>query len=155
MQTTQSKPEVFVFDIDGTLANHNGVRGPYEEHKVLLDKPITPVIKVLKSLFQHYKIIFLSGRTDACKTDTLTWLRNELESTGVDGIGYKDFEIDIFMRKQGDKRKDSVVKKEIYDNEILPNYSVIGVFDDRLQVCRMLYEEGLFCFNVNQGLKEF
>lgn len=34
-------------------------------------------------------------------------------------------------------------------------HTVIGVFDDRLKVCRMWYRLGLFVFNCNQGLKEF
>jgi FMN phosphatase YigB (HAD superfamily) len=145
MPDLQSKQEVFIFDIDGTLADHKGIRGPFEEHKIHLDKPIDPVWKVLNSLVKHYKIVFVSGRTDGCYSTTVQWLDQYLHST----------DLELYMRKAGDMRKDSIVKKEIYDEHIFPKYNVIGVFDDRLQVCRMLYENNIFCFNVNQGLKEF
>jgi len=59
------------------------------------------------------------------------------------------------MRKSGDRRPDVEIKKEIYENEIFPKYEVYAIFDDRLSVCRMWYELGLFVFNCNQGLKEF
>lgn len=148
---TNSKSEVWIVDLDGTVADHKGIRGPYDEDKVHLDNPIIPVIKVLRSLLAvGYKIIFVSGRTDECKTLSIEWIKKYI--TGEFGFCP---EPELFMRKSGDKRKDSIVKKEIYENYILPNYNIVGVFDDRLQVCRMLYEEGIFCFNVNQGLKEF
>lgn len=150
MSDTNFKPDVFIFDIDGTLANHKGVRGPFEEHKVFFDKPIEPVWAVLNSLAANgYKIVFLSGRTDGCREDTELWLKQFMVNRKAKP------HIELYMRKKGDQRKDSIIKKEIYDAEIFPKYNVIGVFDDRLQVCRMLYENGIFCFNVNQGLIEF
>lgn len=141
---TDGKEDVFIFDIDGTLAKHVN-RGPFEENKVLTDELITPVAKVLHCLKRDYGVIFVSGRTDGCREDTIKWIAREI------GIHNPT----LFMRKKGDSRKDSVIKKEIYDEHIVPYYNIVGVFDDRLQVCRWLYEEGIFCFNVNQGLKEF
>lgn len=141
------KPNVYIFDIDGTLADHHGVRGPFDESKVEFDKPIYPVFGVLNALSLRYKIIFVSGRTEGCKAETIQWLST------YSNIPEKD--IEIYMRKVGDNRKDCIVKKEIYDEFVLPNYNINGVFDDRLQVCRMLYENKIFCFNVNQGLIEF
>lgn len=141
---TNGKADAFIFDLDGTLAEHVE-RGPFDEHKVLTDAVIEPVARVLHSLKRDYQIIFVSGRTDGCKEDTVKWIGSKL---GIhDPV--------IFMRKKGDQRKDSIIKKEIYETHIYPDYNIIGVFDDRLQVCRMLYDEGIFCFNVNQGLKEF
>jgi hydroxymethylpyrimidine pyrophosphatase-like HAD family hydrolase len=143
-----TKPDVFVFDIDGTLADHQGIRSPYNEALVIHDRPIEPVWKILRALdLAGYKILFLSGRTEDCRTDTQKWL-----NTQYGGVLYTTL---LHMRKRGDNRKDSIIKKEIYDRDILPIYNVIGVFDDRLQVCQMLYENNIFCFNVNQGLKEF
>jgi hypothetical protein len=144
------KQDCFVFDIDGTLADHEGVRSPFDESKVYYDKPIDPVWKVLRALrLANYKIIFLSGRTEKCRTDTLMWLTEHL------GEGEYTRFVDLLMRKVGDNRNDAIVKQEIYDAIVLPYYNVIGVFDDRMRVCRMLYDKGLFVFNVNQGLKEF
>lgn len=144
MLHTNGKPDAFIFDIDGTLAKHVA-RGPFEEHKVLTDAVIEPVARVLHSLKRDYQIVFVSGRTDGCREDTIKWIAGHL------GIHNPV----LFMRKSGDQRKDSIIKKEIYEAHIFPDYNLIGVFDDRLQVCRMLYENKIFCFNVNQGLKEF
>lgn len=145
-----NKTPCFVFDLDGTLADHHGVRNAYDETKVKLDKPIEPVWAVLKALAKQHQIIFVSGRTNACFQDTWDWIMSRIHDDGSLRLTAK-----LYMRNVGDNRKDSIVKKEIYDNEIIPNYNIIGVFDDRLQVCRMLYENNIFCFNVNQGLKEF
>lgn len=143
------KERIFVFDIDGTLADHQGVRGPFEEHKVAEDKVIEPVAEVLRALAAYrFKIIYVSGRSEACRKDTEWWLRSNI-------LNHMGSAITLFMRQKGDHRNDAIVKKEIYDNHILDKYEVLGVFDDRMRVCKMLYENNLFCFNVNQGLKEF
>jgi len=144
-----TKPEIYIFDIDGTLADMKGLRGPFEESKVYEDRVIEPVKGVLRALVAyHYPIIFVSGRTEACRIETTNWIRDKI----FDG---ERRAVILFMRPEKDYRKDSIVKKEIYDTHILPFYTIKGVFDDRLQVCRMLYENEIFCFNVNQGLKEF
>mgnify|MGYP003433581663 FL=1 len=59
------------------------------------------------------------------------------------------------MRQFKDMRSDDIVKEEMYNTHIKDKYEVIGVFDDRLKVCRMWYKLGLFVFNCNQGLIEF
>ena len=143
------KPEIFIFDIDGTLANHEGVRGPFDEHLVFYDKVITPVAKVLRSLYSYgFQIVFVSGRTEKCREATQAWLAHNIFFS-------PNMQMELYMRQIGDSRNDAIVKKEIYDKFITPKYEVIGVFDDRMRVCRMLYENSIFCFNVNQGLKEF
>lgn len=43
----------------------------------------------------------------------------------------------------------------MFDLYIPKKVVIHGVFDDRLRVCKMWYEMGLFVFNCNQGLKEF
>lgn len=152
LDKVRSVREAFVFDIDGTLADHRHIRSPFDESRVLLDKPILPVFKVLEVLAFHYKIIFVSGRTDSCYNDTVSWI---LKYYNPYEKGVHIPILDLRMRKTGDSRPDDIVKKEIYDEHILPYYTIVGVFDDRLKVCRMLYENNIFCFNVNQGLKEF
>lgn len=139
------KKNVFVFDLDGTLAKHV-CRSPFQEELVYTDHTIKPVAAVLKALVSAgHSIVFLSGRTDSCREHTALWIEHNLQVR----------EPELYMRKTGDFRKDSVIKEEIYDRVLLPKYKVLGAFDDRLQVCRMLYEKGIFVFNVNQGLIEF
>ena len=55
------------------------------------------------------------------------------------------------MRKKGDQRPDYVIKNEIYDAEIIPNYDVLAVFDDRDQVVRHLRKRGITVFQVAPG----
>jgi predicted kinase len=137
-------PDCIIFDIDGTLAL-KGKRNVYDLDKVFLDD-INPLIaeqtKFHKSIGR--KIIIVSGREDVCKDETEEWL---------DFYGIERDE--LFMRKKDDFRKDTVIKKEIYDNHIKEKYNVIAVYDDRLNVIDMWYKEGIFTFNVNQGNIEF
>ena len=44
------------------------------------------------------------------------------------------------MRPEGDRRKDFVVKEELFWDNIGEKYDVVGVFDDRPQVLRMWRE---------------
>jgi hypothetical protein len=55
------------------------------------------------------------------------------------------------MREYGDQRKDSIVKAEIFDQEIRGRYHVVAVFDDRDQVVRMWRSLGLTVFQVAEG----
>lgn len=143
-----SLPACYIVDIDGTVADCKGIRSPYDGSKLNKDRVIEQTAIVLGYIDAdclNTKIIYLSGREDKWKDDTINWLiDNELPYHG-----------DIFMRATNDMRNDAIVKKELYDRYIKGRYNVLGVFDDRLRVCNMWYEQGLFVFNVNQGLKEF
>jgi hypothetical protein len=55
------------------------------------------------------------------------------------------------MRSAGDMRKDSIVKEEIYRQEILGRYNVWFVLDDRNQVVDMWRLLGLRCLQVAPG----
>jgi hypothetical protein len=149
LEQEQTKPACYLCDLDGTIAKANGrsmFAPSYDD--VMRDTPIMPVIKVLQSLASTHKIIFVSGRDENSRESTMDWLQKYVFENKNDIL--------LLMRAAGDSRRDSVVKKEILKKEILPNYNVIGVFDDRLQVVRECWnEERIFCFNVNQLLEEF
>ncbi len=145
----EGKPNVFLCDLDGTIAKANG-RSMFNPTAadIMKDTPIVPAIKVLQSLAAQYKIIFVSGRDDNSFEATKQWIEKHVFNT----LGNDQ----LLMRKAGDSRRDSIVKKEILREQILPLYNVIAVFDDRLQVIRECWnEEGVFCFNVNQLLEAF
>jgi hypothetical protein len=55
------------------------------------------------------------------------------------------------MRKYGDFRQDSIVKQEIYEQLIAPDYDILCVLDDRQQVVDMWREIGLTCLQVAPG----
>lgn len=130
---------VFIFDIDGTLANMNGHRTAYEYHKCDQDVPYDDVLMMAHILhFAGYDLIFVSGRegTAECRQKTSEWLhKHQLYGR-------------LLMRPEGDMRKDSVVKREILFNEIAPFYNVLGAFDDRSQVVDMWRDIGVRCYDV-------
>jgi predicted kinase len=133
-------PKAVIVDIDGTVAD-NVTRSPFDFSRVLEDKPIERTIEIVKLLAAaNYKIIFVSGREDSCREDTLEWLSlSEIPVT------------ELLMRRQGDLRKDSIIKREIFTNYIQSKYCISFVIDDRKQVKRMWVDDlGLFVFDVNQ-----
>ena len=132
--------KVIIVDIDGTVAEKTD-RHIFDYKKVLTDSPKPEVIEVVNSLWKSgYKIIFLSGRPDSCFDDTYEWLR----------LNCPPF-VKLLMRKTGDNRKDAEIKKEIYFNQIQPNFDVLCVIDDRQQVVDMWREIGLTCLQVAPG----
>lgn len=135
------KQNAFLFDIDGTVADMNGIRGPFDWKKVGLDAPHSDVIEVLKILeAAGNKLIGVSGRDEVCRAETEQWLyENNLPEFG------------LRMRPEGSQIKDSAVKHDLYHRYIAPNYNVKGVFDDRDQVVRTWRSMGLRCYQVAPG----
>lgn len=144
--------DCYIFDIDGTLALMNG-RSPYEWDKVGTDKVNEPVRNILDLLYSHktciagefdvkrkYDIIIVSGRDSSCMGRTQEWLNQYCI--------YYDY---LYMRPEGDMRKDSIVKEEIYRQNIGGKYNVLGIFDDREQVVKMWRKLGLPVFQVEEG----
>ncbi len=135
--------KIVIFDIDGTLAKMDG-RKPYEWSRVGEDKPNFAICKILQMFdccCSPYEIVIFSGRDEICREETENWLHKN-------GISFKE----LYMRPKGDIRKDSIVKKELFDNNIKDKYEVLAVFDDRDQVVEMWRKElGLTCLQVDYG----
>lgn len=134
-------PEAVLVDIDGTVALMDG-RGPYDMARVGEDLPNQAVITAVRAMHAAgHAIVFCSGRDDSCRAETQAWLELYV------GVPYEA----LFMRAEGDHRKDAVVKREIFDAEIRDRWRVVGVFDDRQQVVRMWRALGLTVFQVAEG----
>ncbi len=146
-ENDNSKPSAFLCDLDGTLSILNN-RSPYEDEKCEQDIPNVPVIEMITCLSVNNKIIFVSGRQDKSRTQTINWIETHTSFR----VGYNCL---LFMRKTGDTRKDSIVKEEIYRNEIEPYYFVVGVADDRFSVVDFWRSIGLFVFDCNQTREVF
>jgi len=145
----ESLPMCIIIDIDGTLAE-KGDRSPYEWEKVGLDKPKKDVIDLVQSIgwddIEKTEVIFFSGRDSVCRKQTIDWL--------VKQVGGDEEFIDerLFMRPEGDQRKDTVIKKELYENHVLGKYRVRFILDDRDQVVNLWRNElGLTCLQVDYG----
>lgn len=138
--------KTWLVDIDGTLALR-GERKPYEWHRVGEDKPNEPVIEVVRALAACSNIVFVSGRMEDCREQTLDWLHEHVCRRAL-----TCFHAPLFMRADDDYRRDTVVKREIYETWIAGRYDVAGVIDDRDQVVKMWRNElGLTCLQVAEG----
>ena len=135
-------------DADGTLSSMadlrtgERLRGPFEEHKVLLDDVYPVVADWVRALHPHYNVCVVSGRHDFCGDDTCEWLEGH-------GIPYDR----ILMRYSGDSRSDTVVKKEILDElcAVVGKENIAFVLDDRPKVVRMWRENGIKVYPVRGG----
>ena len=160
------KEKAIIVDVDGTLANMSGIRGPFEWDKVYLDKPHQDVIDLVKDLAglgyedysdnsdacpecgysdrmnfaPKYKIIITTGRDGVCEKATKKWLAEH-------GVPFDEF----FIRPAGNNEKDSVIKSRIYMDHIRPKYDVKFVIDDRNQVVDMWRSLGLRVLQVAPG----
>ena len=137
----EDKPKAILLDVDGT-AMKMGDRGPFEWHNVLKDTVNTPVIEAVKAFqLAEIKIIVMSGRDIVSKNDTIL----QLEDAGV-------VIEDIFMRPEGDSRKDNIIKGELFDAHVRENYNILFALDDRDQVVDFYRRElGLTVFQVDYG----
>lgn len=134
--------KAIIVDLDGTVCLMDN-RSPFEYEKCDTDLPHEPIIDIVKryDADPEFTVIFVSGREDIAMEKTKVWIK--------DHIG-KEPDL-VYMRKEKDSRKDSIVKKEIYDAKIKPYYDVLFVLDDRDQVVKMWREEGLICLQVAEG----
>lgn len=135
-----------IFDIDGTLANldhrlhhlpnwdkffaemHNDT--PIPEIKWLANQ--LAAMSDMSSPENDYCVLIVSARPDNYRDVTENWLLKH-------GIDYHR----LYMRKAGDFRKDSIVKKEILQQITEDGFEPFLVIDDRAQVVAMWREYGL------------
>lgn len=133
-------PDAIICDIDGTLAKM-GDRSPFDWARVGIDTVNKPVAELVHLMSQVCDVFVFSGRDEACRPETKKWLEDN-------GIVYTK----LLMRPMGSTRKDSLVKKELFDEHIRGKYNIKFVLDDRDQVVRMWREElGLTCLQVDYG----
>lgn len=125
-------PHCIIVDIDGTVADM-GDRKPFDWNMVGNDSPREIIISLVEKLAKVNKVIFMSGRDSICREDTLTWIKENIDCN----------HFDLYMRPEGDFRKDTVVKEELYLNNVAGKFNVKAVFDDRPSVVRMWHSLNL------------
>lgn len=131
-------PEAWIVDTDGTVANHVGIRSPYDTTLYHLDTQHEDVISLVNYLESDFHIIGVSGRSEAHREATVKWW--------LDNVGF--IPENFFMRPTGDSRPDDVIKAEIYEKEIRGKFNIMGVLDDRGRVLSMWRAKGLTTFAV-------
>ena len=135
-------PNCVIFDVDGTLARMNGKRGPFEWHNVDRDDPDENIIRIADTM-KHtpgIQVFIMTGRDGVALDKTKQWLDDV-------GVGYDN----IFIRQPGDMRKDAIVKRELYENNIKGKYNIIAWVDDRAQVVEMLRGLGITVLQCDWG----
>jgi hypothetical protein len=142
---------VYLCDIDGTLTFRSDEldadptrRGIHDYDRVSEDLYHPDVFNTVGALQQGgAKIIFVSGRPESCREDTVEWIN-------APGILTCDHDNPLYMRTTGDRRPDTIVKRELFDKNIRPDgHHIFGVFDDRNRVVRMWRGQlGLTVFHV-------
>jgi hypothetical protein len=145
---------IVICDIDGTIANcehrkHYVTERP-KNHEAFYagvkeDKPIWSIISLVHTLLAYEgsktELVFVTGRPERCRADTVEWLRQA-------HLYPSDYT--LLMRKDKDYRQDYIVKQEILDTHI-DKARVWLVLDDRKQVVDMWRRNGLTCLQVADG----
>lgn len=141
LQVSQAnRQRAVIVDLDGTLATLVD-RDPFEYAKCGSDK----CNDLVADLMAHYAsqghtVIIATGRPDSCHDLTVNWLVMNMVRYDL-----------LFMRLEGDWRKDATFKTELYHQAIEQFYDVKLCLDDRdssVLAWRML---GLPCWQVAPG----
>lgn len=142
--------DAIIIDMDGTLSDcehrRHFVSGEKKDWKSFnescsMDPPNDWCVSLACKLAACYDIIVVSGRNEEFREITQAWISKQ-------GIPITD----LFLRPDGDFRKDSVVKEEIYNKYIKNNYpNVAFCIDDRKQVVDMWRSLGLVCLQCAEG----
>lgn len=163
----------YVFDLDGTICNIDhrlhyilepatvsdamprpapsaATPGPFKPDwdsffaACVGDTPIEPICGLLADLARQAPIVFCSGRSDAVWKQTVQWIRLH-----VPGVRERNFR--VYMRKEGDHRRDDIVKGELLDQILADGYKPVLAFEDRTQVVEMYRKRGIQCCQVAPG----
>ena len=130
-----------IFDMDGTLADVSSirhfVRGKFRNfdafHRSSLWVP--PHDSVLEMAFDTHKagmkIVIVTARSGLYREVTQAWLDKY-------NVPYDN----IYMRPEGDSRKDSIVKAEILKS-ILEDYDIVHCVDDNPNVAQVWKDAGI------------
>ncbi len=139
---------MIVFDIDGTLS----IVGDRLKYLQLSapdwdafynacgeDKCNEPIWAVYHAMRQKHRIIFVTGRRESCRRDTVRWMKDNMIHCPP---------ASLFMRKDGDKRHDTEVKPELIESL---KDSILMIFEDRSSMVHKWRELGYTCLQVAEG----
>lgn len=128
-----------VIDIDGVLADvrhrlHHVTDRPKDWMAFFVAAPDDPVLaqglSTVRKLAEVYDVVYLSGRPEHCRQDTVDWFEKHAVPAG-----------ELLLRRYGDYRPARVTKVEALDR--LSERQDIAVFvDDDPLVCNAAREAG-------------
>ncbi len=95
--------------------------------KVQEDNPMVVMVDIVKSIkMRGYEIVFVTGRNEVCRVNTVEWLKRHFNFT----------EFDLIMRAPYDRRPSAQVKKAVITNMFNPK-DIAFVLDDEPRVIEM------------------
>jgi predicted kinase len=147
MEQDQNLKRAAVFDNDGTISliPANG-RSPYDASTCDKDIPHEHVIECMRLYHKAgYKILFVSGREEKDREPTERFYKQH----------FPEVEYELYMRPTGNQEKDVVIKERIFNEHIKGKYFVAAWFDDRISLCRWIFESGLPLFRCNDPEASF
>jgi beta-phosphoglucomutase-like phosphatase (HAD superfamily) len=140
----------WIFDMDGTLCNDGHRRHYLADGKKdwvgwFNDMDKDPVHEVVAQFYEYavernIPVFICTGRDETYRDVSQFWL---------DEHGFLVDE--LYMRRKGDRRDDSIVKKEMLEEIRALGYNPVLVFEDRDRVVKMWRENGVRCFQVAPG----
>jgi len=142
------KESCIIIDLDGTLADIRHRRDQLTKNndwkkfnsEMHLDGLNSWCKEIIEKFKKSHKVLIVTGRSQDFSDSTEKWL-----------LKHDVFFSKIFYRESEDYRDDTIIKKEIYENKIKPNFLPLFVVDDRLKVVRMWRELGLVCLQCDVG----
>lgn len=139
-----NKQTAIICDLDGTLSLFKD-GNPLNKKHIFFDRDFSkdvlnrPIAKIIRNVPVDVLII-LTGRKGEYKKQTIQWLEDNIIPYDL-----------LFMRAIGDRREDTIVKKEIYEKEIKDKYDVLFVLEDRNRIVALWRALGLICLQVAEG----
>lgn len=131
--------EIVICDVDGTLSL-KGDRGVFDFSRASEDKCNLPIADLVRILSRTFPIYIFTAREEMWRPQTEEFLMKF-------HIPYDA----LIMRRNKDYRKDSIVKRELWETHIKDRFGVFCVLDDRDQVVQMWREHGITCLQVADG----
>lgn len=143
--------KIVIFDLDGTVADCSHrlhyIDGQIRDYKafydgIVDDTPLRHIIDLLRALAKSgdYILLGVTGRPITHLRETQLWLQEQFVTYSA-----------IFMRKEGDFRKDFIVKQEILEVIRKEFGEPDFVLDDRASVVDMWRANGIPCLQVAPG----
>ena len=139
---------IAVFDIDGTLSIV-GDRLKYLQlsppdwdafyNACGTDECNEPIWAVWRAMKEHHRIVFVTGRRESCRDDTLKWMKENMIQCHSNQLK---------MRKDNDLRHDTEVKPELIEGF---KEDILVIFEDRASMVKKWRELGYTCLQVADG----
>lgn len=137
----EGTPPAIICDLDGTLSDYTGLRGPYEFKKCANDRIVPHILSIIRLFAREgYHIIYCTGRDSSCRYETEDFLATYKCPKGM-----------LLMKETGDQRPTTEVKLELFDKHIRSCYNVKFVLEDRTSLVKMWRENGINCLQVAEG----